>query len=147
MPPKKTSRERASNKLPVGFATQVIPESQEQSSNNDALPALGVTTDNTSDDLSNETPPGTRPSWRCKEAPQLLQTDTTEHIQSVVTLIFGAGVDMDLYLAPARILIDHFTKDERDDYTQKGLELEKKFQQVGKGGKQWTTCRKSNLLI
>jgi hypothetical protein len=127
MPPKKTSRERATNKLPVGFATQVIPGTQEQSSNNDALPALGVTTHNTSDDLSIETPPGTPPSWRCKEAPRLLQTDTTEHIQSVVAQIFGAGVDMDLYLAPARILIDHFTKDERDDYTQKGLKLEKRI--------------------
>ena len=91
MPPKTTSRERASNKLPVGFATQVIPESQEQFSNNDALPALGVTTHNTSDVHSNDTLLGTPPSWRCKEAPRLLQTDTTEHIQSVVTLIFGAG--------------------------------------------------------
>ena len=122
--------------LPVGIVTQVIPESQvsveAESSNNGALPALGVTTHNTSSSdeslsFAFEYPPGT-PSWRCKEAPRLLQTDTTEHVQSVVTQIFGAGVDMDLYLAPARIVIDQLTKDERDDYQKKGLKLEKKFQ-------------------
>ena len=88
MPPKNLSRERAKNKLPVGFATQVIPESQvsveAESSNNGALPARGVTTHNTSSSdeslsFAFEYPPVT-PSWRCKEAPRLLQTDTTEHV-------------------------------------------------------------------
>ena len=132
--------------LAVGFTTQVIPESQvsveAESSNNGALPALGVTTHNTSSSdeslsFAFEYPPGT-PSWRCKEAPRLLQTDTTEHVQSVVTRIFGAGVDMDLYLPAARTVIDHLTKDEPEDYTKKGL----KFQPVGNGGKRWATCRK-----
>jgi hypothetical protein len=127
--------------LAVGFTTQVIPgtqvHSEEQSTNIVALPIEATKDKTNNESVFFVAPPGT-PSWRSMEAPRLLQSDTTEHVQSVVTRIFGAGVDMDLYLPAARTVIDHLTKDEPEDYTKKGL----KFQPVGNGGKRWTTCRK-----
>ena len=127
MPSKKTSRETATNKLPAPvLTTQVIPGTQDNSEGESSYiltnAEAAIDHNTTNESLPFVAPAGT-PSWRIKQAPRLLQTDTAEHVQSVVTQIFGAGVDMDLYLAPARIVIDHLTKDERADYTNKGLKL------------------------
>ncbi len=145
MPSKKTLRETATNKLPAAvLTTQVIPgikdNSEEESSNirTNTEASMSIDHNTTNEYLPFVAPPGT-PSWRIKQAPRLLQTDTAEHVQSVVTHFFGAGVDMDLYLAPARTVIDHLTNDERADYTKS---LWVKFLQVRKGGKLWTIPRK-----
>jgi hypothetical protein len=43
----------------------------------------------------------------------------TTFVQLAVTKIFGAGVDMDKYLGPARTMFDHFSQAEKDEYKKK----------------------------
>jgi hypothetical protein len=146
----RTSREMATNKLPAaGLTTQVIlgaqDNSKEHSSNSLTNPVASIDGNTTNESLPFVAPPGT-PSWRIKEAPRLLQTDTAEHVQSVVTQFFGAGVDIDLFLAPARTVIDHLTKDERVDYTKKGLKLMGKIPASWKRWKAMDNSQKIKLI-
>jgi hypothetical protein len=57
------------------------------------------------------------PSWWTKGSPRLLATDTPEHVESVVatTSSFGAGVDLDRYLEPARSIFERFSSIEREE--------------------------------
>jgi hypothetical protein len=59
-------------------------------------------------------------SWWEHPAPRLQASDSELHISSVIAANFGLGVDMSLYLSPARIVMDELTSEERDNYKAKG---------------------------
>lgn len=65
----------------------------------------------------------TPPLWSTREPPRLLATDSPQHVQLVITNNFGAGVDMDKYLSPARTMFDRFSQGDKDEYKKKGLTL------------------------
>ena len=60
-------------------------------------------------------------SWWELPAPRLQASDSEEHISSVISTNFGLGVDMSVYLSPARMVIDGLTSEERDNYKAKGI--------------------------
>jgi hypothetical protein len=64
-------------------------------------------------------------SWWTRGSPRLLTTDTPEHVESVVATDFGAGVDLDRYLEPARLVFERFSKVECEELKKKGLLLMK----------------------
>ena len=59
--------------------------------------------------------------WWELPAPRLQASDSEEHISSVISANFGLGVDMSVYLSPARMVIDGLTSEERDNYKAKGI--------------------------
>ena len=63
------------------------------------------------------------PSWWTKGSPRLLATDTPDHVESVVATNFGAGVDLDRYLEPARSIFERFSTIEREEYKKKDSSL------------------------
>ena len=65
------------------------------------------------------------PSWWKQPSPRL---------QSVISRNFGAGVDMDRYLSPARITFDEFTDTDREFYKTKGFKVMK----IPASWKKWT---------
>jgi hypothetical protein len=106
------------------FLTQAIPGMTTQPDLEDSLlqEEQSSLTDNvidTGDDqmLNGRTPP----LWSTMAPPRLLATDSPQHVQLAVTTNFGAGVDMDKYLGPARTLFDRFSQPEKDEYKKKGL--------------------------
>jgi hypothetical protein len=95
------------------FATQIITEWQENA-DSDAhaeSPQEPASKDNSgsSDVLLHS------PSWWTRGSPRLLATDTPEHVESVVATNFGAGVDLDRYLEPARSIFERFSTVEREE--------------------------------
>jgi hypothetical protein len=50
-------------------------------------------------------------SWWELPAPRLQASDSEEHISSVISTKFGLGVDMSVYLSPARMVIDGLTSE------------------------------------
>jgi hypothetical protein len=61
----------------------------------------------------------TPPLWSTREPPRLLATDSPQHVQLVITKNFGAGVDMDKYLTPARTMFDRFSQGEKDEHKKR----------------------------
>jgi hypothetical protein len=79
------------------------------------------------------------PSWWKQPSPRLQTTDTLEHVQSVISRNFGAGVDMDRYLSPARTAFDDFTDTDREFYKTKGFKVTK----IPASWKKWTAMNTS----
>ena len=82
------------------------------------------------------------PSWWTKGSPRLLATDTPEHVESVVATNFGAGVDLDRYLEPARSIFERFSTIEREEYKKKGLLLMK----IPASWKKWRAMENSQKI-
>jgi hypothetical protein len=64
-------------------------------------------------------------SWWALGSPRLLATDTPEHLQSVIVKNIGAGVDMNRFLVPTRIVFEQISPAEREEYKKEGLHISK----------------------
>jgi hypothetical protein len=117
--------------------TQAIPGMTTQPDLEHSLPQEGESTltDNVFDTGDDQMLHGrTPPLWSTMAPPRLLSTDSPQHVQLAVTTNFGAGVDMDKYLGPARALFDRFSQAEKDEYT--------KNRQAGGSGTRWRPHKK-----
>jgi hypothetical protein len=84
-------------------------------------------------------------SWWKQPVPRLQTSDTLEHVQLVISRKFGAGVDMDRFLSPARPTFDSFTETNRELYKAKGFKVMK----IPASWKKWTamnTRQKAKLV-
>ena len=92
------------------LSTQVIPGMTAQADQSllqeeQSLPSDNVLDAGNSQMLHGRTPP----LWSTMAPPRLLATDSPQHVQLAVSINFGAGVDMDKYLGPARTLFERFS--------------------------------------
>ena len=65
------------------------------------------------------TPTSVTVPWWQQPAPRLHGTDSDDHITSVTNQNFGLGVNMTCFLSPTRVVMESFTKDDKDEYKKR----------------------------
>ena len=71
------------------------------------------------------TPTSVTVPWWQQPAPRLHGTDSDDHITSVTNQNFGLGVNMTCFLSPTRVVMESFTKDDKDEYKKRFITLQR----------------------
>lgn len=141
MPPKKTRHGNLQTQV-IEEETTVVEVTSVRATSNDQGPTH-MNTEHVG--VAMHTECEEPPNWWKQQAPRLQASDTLEHVQLVISRNFGAGVDMDRFLSPARLTLDSFTETDRELYKAKGFKVMK----IPASWKKWTamnTGQKSKFV-